>query len=373
MKFHFSALITLLTFVGCSDSGQQRKYESTRALDSDLLNQGSDFELISISSIFDEDNSMNLVRNTISSFIVQTSGSDDCWADGNKIITVAHNEKLKLYRYASNCKLSVLGFRMTLEGPMAHTDMVLQDPIDAMTRNSQSDFSGPGFQGRATVRSALRTKSNSSLQVALSLFESDQDETSVLFSGCSNDKAHGDTESRERFKDSFVNEPAVCVSEPQTRTCFMGVWSEWSGSFNKSVCQIIPKPTPRPTLPPVVDTPTNSSPGTSAGTSPGTPAGGGAPGTPGGTAPSSPTGPAKVCKVFGRSPVNGDGTICGDACIQQLTEAAVSIGYPVPFSKGVYDRGGKGNKEAAKAVYWDIRTKGQQQGCDPLAGTVYRD
>ncbi len=50
---------------------------------------------------------------------------------------------------------------------------------------------------------------------------------------------HGEKESRKRYKAPSVVEGGICTSETQTRTCNNGKWSEWSGSYVNTSCEII--------------------------------------------------------------------------------------------------------------------------------------
>lgn len=53
---------------------------------------------------------------------------------------------------------------------------------------------------------------------------------------CSNDIAHGGTESRTMYASSSVDAPAACESESQTRTCSDGRFGTWSGTYSSSTC-----------------------------------------------------------------------------------------------------------------------------------------
>lgn len=56
---------------------------------------------------------------------------------------------------------------------------------------------------------------------------------------CQNpDAAHGASQSRVRFESIEVPFGGECVSEEQTRTCYDGTWSGWSGEFTASTCRV---------------------------------------------------------------------------------------------------------------------------------------
>lgn len=56
---------------------------------------------------------------------------------------------------------------------------------------------------------------------------------------CQNPAAgHGTTESRVRFEAFQVPFGGECTSEEQSRSCYDGVWSEWSGSFAAPTCRV---------------------------------------------------------------------------------------------------------------------------------------
>lgn len=70
------------------------------------------------------------------------------------------------------------------------------------------------------------------------------------------------------------------------------------------------------------------------------------------------------CTKFSRSPVNGVGSTCSDACRSQLRSAAQVVKLGVP---GNLDKIG-----VASAFYQKIRDTGARQGCDPLQGTRFK-
>lgn len=81
--------------------------------------------------------------------------------------------------------------------------------------------------------------------------------------------------------------------------------------------------------------------------------------------PTNSTTPVSVaCTYYPRSPVNAEGGDCGEACRQQLKDAARVIGI-TNFPNNLSDR------SVARDFYNRIRTEGAQKGCDPLRGTVY--
>lgn len=86
--------------------------------------------------------------------------------------------------------------------------------------------------------------------------------------------------------------------------------------------------------------------------------------TPSPPPPSSATPATMACTYHSRSPVNNDGGDCGDACRQQLKDAARAIGI-TNFPNNLSDR------SVARDFYNRIRTEGAQKECDPLKDTVY--
>ena len=49
---------------------------------------------------------------------------------------------------------------------------------------------------------------------------------------------HGNTETRQKFGQASVNEPASCQTESQQRTCDDGTFSDWSGTFTYDSCGV---------------------------------------------------------------------------------------------------------------------------------------
>jgi hypothetical protein len=57
------------------------------------------------------------------------------------------------------------------------------------------------------------------------------------------DTPHGGSEQRVRFREALVAWNAACEAETQSRACFDGVWSSWSGRHDVESCEVA---TPRP-------------------------------------------------------------------------------------------------------------------------------
>jgi len=53
------------------------------------------------------------------------------------------------------------------------------------------------------------------------------------------DTAHGDSDSRQMFAARSVNAPATCQSEVQNRACSNGAWASWSGSYTDESCVVM--------------------------------------------------------------------------------------------------------------------------------------
>ena len=53
------------------------------------------------------------------------------------------------------------------------------------------------------------------------------------------DQPHGTEEQRKRYKDAEVPYGSSCEFETQTRSCSLGTWSEWTGSFTSDTCRVL--------------------------------------------------------------------------------------------------------------------------------------